>query len=387
LPRHRFIEEISDLAIRSMITLVLCFSHVIAGAAGQDKSPSPEPQPPLEESGQGAPLSPSEISQLKTKAEAGDATAARALAEAYVKGKRVTQSDALAANWYRKAAHLGDPEAQNGLGVMYSLGRGVEKSKEEAVRWYHSAAKQGYAQAMFNLGAAYYNGEGVPSDLDLAYAWFLLSQRAGNPEAKDAVARTAKEMKFTAAALEDIGAMYEKGVELPQNSAEAARWYGEAANHSDSAALRFAEMLINGKAIAQDYPRAFKLCHQAAEHRDGKGQYCLGYLYENGLGTEKNSKEAMKWYQLAASGLIPGTRRSAALALAEMYARGDGTKADHVEAYYWFVLAYGDGSSAAKKQCQALWPQLSKNEAKSVEKKLGERGIDLQKVRNAMQAQ
>ncbi len=104
----------------------------------------------------------------------------------------MTQSDALAANWYRKAAHLGDPEAQNGLGVMYSLGRGVEKSKEEAARWYHSAAKQGYSQAMFNLGAAYYNGEGVPSDLDLAYAWFLLSQRAGNPEAKDAVAENSQ---------------------------------------------------------------------------------------------------------------------------------------------------------------------------------------------------
>lgn len=299
----------------------------------------------------------------------------------------MAQNDARAARWYRKAADQGDPEAQNGLGVIYSLGREIEKSKEEAVRWYHSAAKQGYAQAMFNLGAAYYNGDGVPSDLDMAYAWFLLPQQAGNPEAKDAVDRTAKEMKFTAGALEDIGAMYEKGVELPQNSAEAARWYGEAANHSDSAALRFAEMLINSKAIAQDYPRALKLCHQAAEHRDGKGQYCLGYLYENGRGTEKNSKEAMKWYQLAASGLIPGTRRSAALALAEMYARGDGTKADHVEAYYWFVLAYGDGSSAARKQCQALWPQLSRNEAKSVEKKLRERGIDLQKALNTMQAQ
>ena len=69
-----------------------------------------------------------------------------------------------------------------------------------------------------------------------------------------------------------------------------------------------------------------------------------------------------------------------------MYARGDGTKADQVEAYYWFVLAYVDGSPAARKQCQALRPQLSKNEAKSVEKKLRERGIDLQKVLNTMQA-
>jgi TPR repeat protein len=97
-----------------MINFVLCLSLSIAGAGGQGKSAAPEPQPLRQESGPRAPLSPSEISQLKTTAEAGDASAARKLAEAYAKASGVAQNDALAARWYRKAADQGDPEAQRG---------------------------------------------------------------------------------------------------------------------------------------------------------------------------------------------------------------------------------------------------------------------------------
>jgi len=64
----------------------------------------------------------------------------------------------------RVKADSGDPDAENDLGVRYRMGEGVEKDKEEAVRWYRKAAKHGSAAAMFNLGAAYYNGDGVGVD-------------------------------------------------------------------------------------------------------------------------------------------------------------------------------------------------------------------------------
>lgn len=332
-------------------------------------------------------LTPSEISSLASKGESGDAIAARELAEAYVKGNGVPQNDEFAAKWYRKAADEGDATSQNRLGVMYSFGQGVEKNKEEAVRLYHRAAKQGYAGAMFNLGAAYYNGEGIASGLDMAYAWFVLAQEAGSTEAKDAVPRTAGEMKSTADAFEDIGAMYEQGEYLPQNLAQAARWYAEAAKQSDHAKLKLAQMLIDGHGIPQDYPRAMSLCRAAAESRTGGGQYCLGYLYANGFGSPKNLKEAVKWYQLAATtGVNQARRRAAALALAKMYSDGGSATPDHVEAYYWFTLAFDDGAAEAKSQCQALWPQLTKGEIKKLEAKFREGHLDPQKVFKIMQS-
>ncbi|HSY92799.1 MAG TPA: tetratricopeptide repeat protein [Candidatus Binatus sp.] len=332
---------------------------------------------------------PSDIQALQSSAAKGDAVAERKLAEAYDKGVGVDQNDQLAANLYRKAADQGDAEAQNKLGVMYSLGRGVEKSNEDAVRWYHASAKKGYAPAMFNLGAAYYNGDGVPSDLDMAYAWFLLSQEAGNSAAKGAVTRTAQEMKpiIKADALEHVGAMYLKGDEVPQDSSAGLRWYNEAARQSDSAKMALANMLIAGKSVPQDFPSAMNLCRQAADDRFAAGQYCVGYLYENGFGVEKNLIEATKWYELAATGIVPRVRSRAYLRLGDIYSVGDGMSVDRVEASFFFFQAYTSGASEAKTKYQALWPQLSGDEIKKLKGKLRERHLDPKKVFSMMQGQ
>jgi TPR repeat protein len=330
---------------------------------------------------------PPDIASLRSSAAKGDAVAERKLAEAYDKGDGVNQSDQLAANWYRKAADQGDAEAQNKLGVMYSIGRGVEKSKEDAVRWYRASAKQGYAPAMFNLGASYYDGDGVPSDLNMAYAWFLLSQESGDSAAKEAVARTAREMKSTADALEDAGAMYLKGDEVPRDLSAGLRWYNEAATQSDSAKMVLAEILISGKGAPQNFPGAMSLCRQAADDRFAAGQYCLGYLNENGFGVEKNLTEATKRYQLATTAIIPRVRSRAYLRLGEIYSAGDGMSIDRVEASYFFFEAYASGAAEAKTKYQALWAQLTGDEIKKLKAKLRERHLDPKKVFSAMQGE
>ena len=57
------------------------------------------------------------------------------------------QSDALAVEWYRKAADQGDEEAQFNLGAIYANGQGVPRSFPEALRWLRKAHAQGYEQA------------------------------------------------------------------------------------------------------------------------------------------------------------------------------------------------------------------------------------------------
>ena len=47
---------------------------------------------------------------------------------------------------------------------MYRTGWGVPQDYAEAVRWYRLAADQGYTAAQFNLGIMYDEGLVVPQD-------------------------------------------------------------------------------------------------------------------------------------------------------------------------------------------------------------------------------
>jgi hypothetical protein len=53
----------------------------------------------------------------------------------------------------KQRAEKGDAAAQNALGAMYNLGQGVPQDYAQAVRWFSEAADQGDASAQFNLGA------------------------------------------------------------------------------------------------------------------------------------------------------------------------------------------------------------------------------------------
>ena len=70
----------------------------------------------------------------------------------YFEGRGVSQDDAQAAAWYRKAAEQGYAEAQSNLGEMYVKGQGVPQDYEQAVAWTRKAAEQGNAGGQTNLG-------------------------------------------------------------------------------------------------------------------------------------------------------------------------------------------------------------------------------------------
>src|SRR5260370_2186987 len=271
-----------------------------AATAGAQTLTQTPPSPTPDQRSIQSKLSAAEVAKLQASAEGGDASAQYALGIAYEGGNGVPQSDESAVKWYRKAADQGNAVAQSRLGVMYRIGQGVGRDKEEAVRWYRKAARRGNPQALFNLGVSYYNGDGVPSNPTLAYSWFLLAQEAGNPAAEDAVKRSAEEggRMGTPDALVQVAAMYEKGEELPQSYIEAAKWYRKAAELSPLAAVNLSSLLIDGKGVAQDYGQAMSFCRRAAKWNYAPGQFCVGYLYQRGLGTPADPKEAAKWYQL-----------------------------------------------------------------------------------------
>jgi TPR repeat protein len=69
----------------------------------------------------------------------------------YQNGRGVTQDDAQAVAWYRKAAEKGRASAMNNLGWMFEQGRGVVKNIAEAVLWYRQAEALGNEGAKANL--------------------------------------------------------------------------------------------------------------------------------------------------------------------------------------------------------------------------------------------
>jgi TPR repeat protein len=331
-----------------------------------------------------AKLSSSEVVQLQSKGEAGDVGAQLALGRAYQDGNGVPQNDEVAAKWYRKAAEQGNATAQNNLGIMYRTGNGVEKSKEEAVNWYRRAALQGYASAMFNLGTAYYNGDGVPSNEFRAYDWFLLAQEAGSSSAADAVKRTADEIGPRASndALVEIAEMYEKGDELPQNRAEAAKWYRKGVDRKDPLAMvRLASLLVSGVGVPQDYAQALQLC-QAVAKDYAPARFCVGYFFQHGLGVKQDLTEAAKWYEKSAA----GGHSPAYIPLGQMYQKGEGVKADPVEAYLWFFRAYIARQPGARSLGNNVLKEMTADEINHLDKRIRQLHFDPKKVREEMEA-
>jgi len=66
------------------------------------------------------------------------------------------------------------------------------------------------------------------------------------------------------------------------------------------AQLRLGLMYANGKGVPENDAEAVKWYHKAAEQGNAIAQSRLGYMYEYGNGVARNVAEAVKWYRKAA---------------------------------------------------------------------------------------
>lgn len=125
----------------------------------------------------------------RAMAEQGSTTSMNNLANLYVQGQGVAQSQEMAAKWYRRSAEAGDSIGQLNLGLAYEGGLGVPHDNKQAADWFRKAAKQGNATAARNLGVmlATNYGEGLasstPEQRQEALKWLEQSANANHPEA------------------------------------------------------------------------------------------------------------------------------------------------------------------------------------------------------------
>ena len=185
----------------------------------------------------------------------------------YEFGNGVTQNYNEAAKWYRKSAEQGYAHAQCSLGYCYEKGNGVSQNDAQAYYWYKKAAEQGFDRAQYNLGQCYRVARGTSKDITEAIKWYLKSADQGNEGAKTRLSElgitpitiasslTSDQLNdkgveyhnnknYSAAfqyylkAIEkgnmysqyNLGLLFQYGLGVTADSAEAVKWYRKSAN-------------------------------------------------------------------------------------------------------------------------------------------------------------
>jgi TPR repeat protein len=217
--------------------------------------------------------------------------------------------------------------AQYYLGFMYANGEGVPEDDAEAVKWYRLAADQGDAEQSLISNFRLFR--------QCLLLGFFLTPVTAVGQAPD--------FDF-AGGQYSLGVMYANGEGVPEDDAEAVRWYRMAADQGHAKAqYNLGLMYGTGEGVSEDDAEAVKWYRLAADQGVAFAQNNLGNMYFNGEGVLKNYAEAVKWYRLAADQGVAAAQYN----LGNMYYRGQGVPVNYVTAYAWWNIASASGNESA----------------------------------------
>jgi uncharacterized glyoxalase superfamily protein PhnB len=83
----------------------------------------------------------------------------------------------------RQLAAQGNADAENTLGLLYVTGdekQNIKPDEAMAAQWFTKAAEHGSVPAQSKLGSLYWSGRGVQKDDNRAYFWTVLARANGN---------------------------------------------------------------------------------------------------------------------------------------------------------------------------------------------------------------
>ncbi|MGQ0484834.1 MAG: tetratricopeptide repeat protein [Hyphomicrobiales bacterium] len=169
------------------------------------------------------------------------------------------------------------------------------------------------------------SGAGLAQSLDqLSFAKKLKLAKVGDEEAQVAVALA-----------------YETGSETALDTAEAAKWYRQAALQGNvEAQFRLARIVGKGaRGLKQDYPTAIKLYEAAAGNGHSQAMNALGLMHQSGEGVAADPAKAAEWYRKAAEAKLADAENN----LGILYLNGKGVPRDLGEALKLFERAANQG--------------------------------------------
>ncbi len=174
----------------------------------------------------------------------------------------------------------------------------------------------------------YQRGAGVPQDYAEALKWYRKAAEQGNDAAEN-----------------NLGALYEYGNGVEKDLGEAIKWFQKAAGQgSAEAEFNIGTLYETGAGVTKDDAQAIKWYRKAAEQGHAKAQFNLGAAYHNGNGATQDDAEAMKWYRKASEQGLADAQYN----LGFLYHFGEGTPKNYAEASKWYRKAAGQGVPLAQ---------------------------------------
>jgi len=249
-------------------------------------------------------------------------------------GEGVAKNEKEAIKWYTKSAQQGNPLAQLQIARIYEYGFEVPRDMSIAFNFYKKAAEQENLEAQTRLGRCYANGEGVQKDEKEAYKWLRRSAEQGYSPGQV-----------------ELGLCYELGKGVSKDEREAEKWYKKAASVkigdlSSLEALSNIDVFLAPGGAEFGLKRLsdkkqFILSLKSAEKGEASAQVKVGHYCELGEGTDKNNKEALKWYLLSAE----QENVEAYCYLGEFYQKGIEVPRDETKAANMFLKAATKGNA------------------------------------------
>lgn len=229
-------------------------------------------------------------------ASKGLADAQYELAGRFARGVGAPKNEALARDWYERAARQGVARAQYALAeLLDQVAQG--KPNEDARRWYRAASAQGHPGAQLALARLDGAGQGRSGEAKRR------GRKGDGEERRKADNRWARYAERGDA--DDrfhVGCMHESGVELEQDVEEARRWYRLAAEQQHREAQLALARLCEDEGNSASGAEALYRWEQAAQLGSAEAQYMLGRRHAGGGGDDSAFKSLACYMRAAEQG-------------------------------------------------------------------------------------
>lgn len=204
----------------------------------------------------------------------------------YERGKRLASAgkEAEAVEAYRVGALAGEVPSQLALGRSFFFGRGTERDFEQAKKWFKIAADSGDANAMDFMSLT----SRILGDFETANSYLEKAASANNTQS-----------------MATLGMLLVIGADIPRDVNRGTQFLLAAAekNHLD-AQLELGRIYRRGDLGQPDFAEAVRWFRRAYDSGGHVYGHELGYMYEHGLGVERDEKKAVDLYKAALSGAL-----------------------------------------------------------------------------------
>lgn len=262
------------------------------------------------------------------EAEKGSAVAAHNLAGIYLSGVLGAPNFKKAIDLLNQAAEASYVDSFVSLGYVYLNGLGVNKDPAKSLEFFKKAADEGSIEGKFRYAELVIKTSKDPEQLRTALLYVQDTGKAGYPPA-----------------LHAIGGMLAGGVFIQKDVAKSIEYYQMAASagYVDSA-MALAEIYLNGYEVERDIGKSEKWYAKSAELGSANAYYALGFISTNKKNpTIEDIAKGYKYFSMAAD----MWHEKAQTELAKMLYLGRGTKKDSKQAMKWLNLAASAGNEEA----------------------------------------